>query len=210
MYDTRFKGSFGAVPIRVYKPRSIRKRTLGSISCNTTTSRSLQPIPLNWVPLELLQDSDSSQAIAPHWSLSYPEYLSPEQDKAEQRRIVWARLRNHHSNLASRLSKQKERYLALCQELNPRTTQVESSHKLLFCDRQWQQEAIFRELERESLLKGISIELSREAKKFTQEVEVPKEYQRYANIFDPVESKNYLPNDHGIMQLPWNQMHQIP
>ena len=45
MYDTRFKGSFKAVPIYVYKPRSIRKRTLGSISCNTTTSRSLRLIP---------------------------------------------------------------------------------------------------------------------------------------------------------------------
>ena len=45
MYDTRFKGSFKAVPICVYKPCSNRKRTLGSISCNTTTSRSLQPIP---------------------------------------------------------------------------------------------------------------------------------------------------------------------
>ena len=113
---------------------SIRKRTLGSISCNTTTSRPLQLIPLNWVPLELLQDSDSSQAIAPHWSSSYPKYLSPEQDKAEQWRIVWARLRSHQSNLASRLSKQKECYLALCQELNPRTTQVESSHEPLFRD----------------------------------------------------------------------------
>ena len=39
--------------------------------------------------------------------------------------------------------------------------------------RQQQQEAIFQELERESSLKGISIELSREAGKFTQEVKVP-------------------------------------
>ena len=45
MYNTRFKGSFKAVPICVYKPRSIRKRTLGSISCNTTTYRPLRPIP---------------------------------------------------------------------------------------------------------------------------------------------------------------------
>ena len=134
MYDTRFKGSFKAVPIYVYKPCSIRKQTLGSISCNTTTSCPLWLIPLNWVPLELLQDSDSSQAIAPHWSSSYLEYLSPEQDKAEQWRIVWARLWSHHSNLASRLSQQKECYLALCQELNPRTTQVKSSHEPLFRD----------------------------------------------------------------------------
>ena len=33
MYNTRFKGSFKAVPIYVYKPRSIRKRPLGLISC---------------------------------------------------------------------------------------------------------------------------------------------------------------------------------
>ena len=36
----------------------------------------------------------------------------------------------------SRLSKQKEHYLALHQELNPRTTQVESHHKPLFRDTQ--------------------------------------------------------------------------
>ena len=43
---------------------------------------------------------------------------------------------------------------------------------------QWQhqKEAIFQELERESSLKGISIELSREAGKFTQNVEVPEDY----------------------------------
>ena len=135
MYDTRFKGSFKAVPIYVYKPCSIRKWTLGSISCNTTTYRPLQPIPLNWVPLELLQDSDSSsEAIGPHWPSSYPEYLSPDWDKNEQRRVVWNRLQNQCSNLASRLSKQKERYLALRQELNPRTTQVESSHDPLYRD----------------------------------------------------------------------------
>ena len=136
MYDTRFKGSFKAVPIYVYKSRSIRKRILGLISCNTTTHRSLQPIPLNWVPLELLQGSDSSYTtIAPHWSSSYPEYLSPDQDQEEQRRVVWTRLHSHRANLASRLSKQKEWYLALCQELNPRMTQVESSHDLLYRDR---------------------------------------------------------------------------
>ena len=52
---------------------------------------------------------------------------------------------------------------------------------------QRQKEAIFQELERESSLKGISIELSREAGKFTQDVEVPEEYRRHVNIFDPVE-----------------------
>ena len=33
--------------------------------------------------------------------------MSPNQDKAEQRRVVWARLQSHHSNLASRLSQQR-------------------------------------------------------------------------------------------------------
>ena len=45
MYNIGFKGSFKAVPIYVYKPCSFRKRTLGSISCNPTTSRPLRPIP---------------------------------------------------------------------------------------------------------------------------------------------------------------------
>ena len=135
MYNTRFKGSFKAVPIYVYKPSSIRKRTLGSISCITTTSRLLQPIPLNWVPLELLQDSDSSLAtIGPHWPSSYPEYLSPHQGKDEQQRIVWTRLLSQRSNLARSLKEQKERYLTLRRELNPRTTQVESSHDPLYRD----------------------------------------------------------------------------
>ena len=111
------------------------KRTLGSISCNTTTSRSLWLIPLNWVPLELLQDSDSSLAtIGPHWPSSYPEYLSPHQGKDEQQRIVWVRLLNQRSNLAKSLREQKERYHALRRELNPRTTQVESSHNPLYRD----------------------------------------------------------------------------
>ena len=69
-----------------------------------------------------------------YWSSSYPEYLSLDQDKEEQRRVVWSRLHSHRAKLASRLLKQKERYLALCQELNPRTTQVESHHKPLFHD----------------------------------------------------------------------------
>ena len=85
--------------------------------------------------MELLQDSDSSLAtIGPHWPSSYPDYLSPHQDKDEQQRIVWARLRSQHFNLAKSLKEQKERYLALRQELNPRTTQVESSHDPLYRD----------------------------------------------------------------------------
>ena len=66
---------------------------------------------------------------------------------------------------------------------------------------QHQKEAIFRELERESSLKGISIELSREACKFTQDVEIPEEYRRHSNIFDPVELKKLPPSrpwDHAI------------
>ena len=59
---------------------------------------------------------------------------------------------------------------------------------------QRQQEMIFQELERESSLKGISIELSREAGKNTQEVTVPREYQRHMRIFDPVESKKLPPS----------------
>ena len=54
-------------------------------------------------------------------------------------------------------------------------------------------------------LKGISIELSREAGKFKQEVDVPKEYQRHASIFDPVESKKLPPSrpwDHAITLKP--------
>ena len=134
MCDTRFKGSFKAVPIHVYKPCSIRTRTLGLISCNTTTSRSLRLIPLNWVPLELLQDSDSSYlAIAPYWSSSYPEYLSLEQSPEEQQRVVRSRLHNHQASLAGRLSKQKEQYFALCQTFQK--TQVEPIHEPLFHDK---------------------------------------------------------------------------
>ena len=70
---------------------------------------------------------------------------------------------------------------------------------------QRQQEAIFQELERESSLKVISIELSREARRFTQDIEVPEEYRRHARIFDPVESKKLPPSwpwDHTITLKP--------
>ena len=87
------------------------------------------------MPSELLQDSDSSLAtIGPHWPSSYPEYLSPHQGKSEQQRIVWARLLSQRSNLAKSLREQKERYEALRRELNPRTTQAESSHDPLYRD----------------------------------------------------------------------------
>ena len=70
---------------------------------------------------------------------------------------------------------------------------------------QRRKEVIFQDLERESSLKGISTELSREAGKFTQEVEVPQEYQRHMNIFDPVESRKLPPSrpwDHAISLKP--------
>ena len=70
---------------------------------------------------------------------------------------------------------------------------------------QWWREAIFKELKRESSLKGISIKLSRDTGKFTQEVEVPEEYQRHTNIFDPVELKKLPPSwpwDHAITLKP--------
>ena len=87
------------------------------------------------MPLELLQDSGlSSVTIGPHWPSSYPEYLSPFQDKDEQQRVVWARLLSLRPNLAGRLAETKARYLALRQDLNPRTTQVESSHDPLYRD----------------------------------------------------------------------------
>ena len=50
-----------------------------------------------------------------------------------------------------------------------------------------------------------SIELFREAGKFAQDIEVPKEYQRHARIFDPVESKKLPPSqpwDHAITLKP--------
>ena len=91
--------------------------------------------PFNWVPLELLQDSDSSlYTIAPHWSSSYPEYLSPDWDKNTQRAVVWTRLQELRHKLASQKpSKQTEQYHTLCQEFQK--TQVESSHKPSSCDR---------------------------------------------------------------------------
>ena len=136
MYNTRFKGSFKAVPIYVYKPRSIRKRTLGSISCITTTSRPLRPISSQLSTLGVTPGLRLViKAIAPHWSLSYPDYLSSEQDVEEQRRIVWSRLHEHQANLAGRLATTRERYLAAHRALNPRTTQVESSHDPLYRDK---------------------------------------------------------------------------
>ena len=134
MYDIGFKGSFKAVPTYVYKPHSIRKRTLGLISCITTTFRLLRPIPLNWVPLELLQDSNlSSKAIGPHWASSFPNYLSPDWDKDKQRQVVWRRLWELRTLASRKPSKQTEQYHTLCQEYQK--TQVKSSHDPLYRDK---------------------------------------------------------------------------
>ena len=135
MYDTRFKGSFKAAPVYVYKPCSIRKRTLGSISCNTTTSRLLRPIPSQLSALGVTPGLRTLyKAIAPHWSSSYPEFLSPNQSQEEQRRVVWSRLHDHRANLANRLISTRDKYLAARRALNPRTTQAESSHDPLYRD----------------------------------------------------------------------------
>ena len=60
--------------------------------------------------------------------------MSTEQTPEEQQRVVWSRLRSHRANLVKRLSKEKERYLAARRELNPKTTQAESSHDPLYRD----------------------------------------------------------------------------
>ena len=74
------------------------------------------------------------KAIAPHWSSSYPDYLSLDQTEGEQRRIVWLSLHDHRASLANRLARTRDRYLEARQALNARTTQVESSHDLLYRD----------------------------------------------------------------------------
>ena len=132
---TRFKGSFKATPVMYINPvvseSNPQVRFLVLLQLFIHSDQSL----FNCVPLELLQDPDLSHiTIAPHLSSYYPHYLSPDWGKDEQRRVVWSRLQSQRSNLASRLSKQNEHYLALCQELNPRTTQAESSHDLLYRD----------------------------------------------------------------------------
>ena len=116
-------------------PVVLGKRTLGSISCIYYNISSTQTDPLS---TEYLWSNSGTQThqttIAPHWGSSYPEYLSPDQDKEEQRRVVWSRLHDHRANLANRLKATRERYLAARRELNPRTTQVESSHDPLYRD----------------------------------------------------------------------------
>ena len=136
------------------------------------------------MPLELLQDSDSSSAtIGPHWPSSYPEYLSPYQDKDEQRRVVWARLLSQRSNLAGRLSESKACYLALCQELNPRTTQVDSSHDPLYRDIKSNLKVASRE---EKVFKA-GIPLNRRGER-----NVPKKYLKLATFTPEGNKQGYF------------------
>ena len=70
--------------------------------------------------------------IAPHWSSSYPEYLSPSWDEETQQAVVWTRLREHRKLARKGLADVRERYKALRQE---QQTRVESRHKSLSRDR---------------------------------------------------------------------------
>ena len=91
-------------------------------------------LPLNCVPLELLQDTGSSLAtIAPHQSSHYPNYLSLTWDKDTQRAVVWMGLCEHRKLANRSLAKVNEQFLALCQE--QQSTQAKSSHELLPCDK---------------------------------------------------------------------------
>ena len=136
------------------------------------------------MPLELLQDSDSSLAtIGPHWPSSYPEYLSPHQDKDEQQRIVWARLLSQRSNLAKSLKEQKERYQALRRELNPRTTQVESSHDPLYRDIKSNLTVAFKA---EGVFKA-GIPLNRRGER-----NVPKRYRKVATYTPDGDEQGYF------------------
>ena len=118
----------------VYNPCSKGKQTLGSISCITTTFCSLRPIPLNCVPLEYLQDTDSSpETMIPHWNTSYPKYLSPSWDKDTQRVVVWARLQEHCKLANSSPAQVNKCFHALHHKLQPGP--VEPSHESLSHDR---------------------------------------------------------------------------
>ena len=81
------------------------------------------------MPLELLQDTDLSHTtIAPHWSSSYPEYLSPNWDKDTQQAVVWMRLLELRCKPANcSLAQVNEHFCALRQE--QMLTQAESSHE---------------------------------------------------------------------------------
>ena len=69
----------------------------------------------------------SHSTIAPHWSSSYPDYLSPSWDEDTQQTVVWARLREHRKLAQQGLAEVRERYNALHQEQQAR---VELRHEL--------------------------------------------------------------------------------
>ena len=64
--------------------------------------------------------------IAPHWSSSYPEYLSLSWDEDTQQAVVWTRLRKHRKLARKGLADIREQYKALRQE---QQTRVESRHE---------------------------------------------------------------------------------
>ena len=64
--------------------------------------------------------------IAPHWSSSYPEYLSPTWDEDTQQAVVWTRLREHRKLARKGLADIREQYKALRQE---QQTCIESHHE---------------------------------------------------------------------------------
>ena len=110
------------------------KQTLGSISCITTAFCSLRLIYSTVCLWSYSRTQNSSiTAIAPHWSSSYPEYLSPTWDENMQRAVVWTRLQEHCKLANHSLSKQTKWYHALWQEFQK--TQVKSSHEPLSHDK---------------------------------------------------------------------------
>ena len=92
-----FKRSFKVSSIMYINHVVEGKRTLGSISCNPTTHCSLQPIPSQLSAFGVTPGLKLflKDTIAPHWSPSYPEYLSPTWDTEIQQGVVWSRLREH-------------------------------------------------------------------------------------------------------------------
>ena len=84
------------------------------------------------MPLELLQDTGLLLTIiAPHWSSSYPKYLSPSWDNDTQRAVVWTRLQEHCKLANCSLAKVNKHFWVLCQEQQALAKQ---SHELLSHD----------------------------------------------------------------------------
>ena len=115
------------------KPCSKEKRTLGSISCITTTFRSLRPISIQLCSFGVAP----GHRLVPYNYSSSPELilsqlLVPTWGEDTQRAVVWTRLREHHKLAYRSLAKINEQFLTLCQE--QQLTQVKSSHEPLSCD----------------------------------------------------------------------------